>query len=149
MKTCVREKYNILFQWNLVKFIFFLYPWKEKIVSVKIITISLYPVQEKENPPLKISKNASVKKLECPWKSVKKCAWKPLNVSWKKSKKGRKRLSRAFLFSRKKNATKVGKRHDNMFLEVGKNIEKRNHNLYYLKFQILTNPRKNVKSMKT
>ena len=141
MKTCVREKYNILFQWNLVKFIFFLYPWKEKIVSVKIITISLYPVQEKENPPLKISKNASVKKLECPWKSVKKCAWKPLNVSWKKSKKGRKRLSRAFLFSRKKKkATKVGKRHDNMFLEVGKNIEKRNHNLYYLKFQILTNP---------
>ena len=54
-----------------------------------------------------------------------------------------------FLFSRKNNATKVGKRHDNMFLEVGKNIEKRNHNLYYLKFQILTNPRKNVKSMKT
>ena len=103
MKTCVREKYNILFQWNLVKFIFFLYPWKEKIVSVKIITISLYPVQEKENPPLKISKNASVKKLECPWKSVKKCAWKPLNVSWKKSKKARKRLSRAlFIFSGKK-----------------------------------------------
>ena len=54
-----------------------------------------------------------------------------------------------FLFSRKNNATKVGKRHDNMFLEVGKNIEKRNHNLYYLKFQNFTNPRKNVKSMKT
>ena len=134
----------------MVKFIFFLYPWIEKIVSVKILTISLYPVHEKENPPVKISKNASVKNLECPWKSVKKCAWKPLNVSWKKSKKGRKRLSRAlFIFTGKKNATKVGKRHDNMFLEVGKNIEKRNHNWYYLKFQILTNPRKNVKSMKT
>ena len=54
-----------------------------------------------------------------------------------------------FLFSRKKKVSKVGKRHDNLFLEVGKNIEKRNNNLYYLKFQILTNPRKNVKSMKT
>ena len=53
-----------------------------------------------------------------------------------------------FYFHGKKNATKVGKRHDNMFLEVSKNLEKRNNNWYYLKFQILTKPRKNVKSMK-
>ena len=71
------------------------------------------------------------------------------HLGQKKSKKGRKRLSRALFIFTKKNATKLGKRHDNMFLEVGKNIEKRNHNLYYLKFQILTNLRKNVKSMKT
>ena len=149
METCVREKYNLLFPWNLMKFIFFLYPWKEKVVSVKILTISLYHVHEKENPPVKISKNASVKNLECPWKSVKKCAWKPHNVSWKKSKKGRRRLSRALFIFTKKKSFQRGKRHDNLFLEVGKNIEKRNNNLYNLKFQILTNPRKNVKSMKT
>ena len=78
-------------------------------------------------------------------------------VGWGKwgiwDKKSRKKAENGFLgpfyFHEKKNATKIGKRHDNMFLEVGKNIEKRNHNLYYLKFQILTNPRKNVKSMKT
>ena len=72
----------------------------------------------------------------------------PLTFREKSRKKAENGFLGHFLFSRKNNATKVGKRYDNMFLEVGKNIGKRNNNLFYLKFQILTNPRKNVKSMK-
>ena len=86
MEACVREKYNFLFPWNLVNFSF-LVPVKKKISSVKIIKFSLYPSREKENPPVKKSKNASVKNLVCPWKSGKKCAWKRLFLPWKKSKK--------------------------------------------------------------
>ena len=93
MGTSVREKYNLLFPWNLAKFTFFC-TREKNFSSVKIIKISLFSSREKENPSVKKSKNASVKTLDCPWKCWKKCAWKPLLLPWKKSKTGRNWLSR-------------------------------------------------------
>ena len=105
MGTCVREKFSLLFPWKLAKFTFFC-TREKKFSSVKIIKISLFSSREKENPSVKKSKGASVKTLDCPWKCWKKCAWKPLCLPWKKSKKGRKWLSRALLIftEKKKNA---------------------------------------------
>ena len=64
MEMCVREKYNLLFPWNLVKFIFFLDPWKKCL-------------------PWKISKFRyflPVKKKIHPWKNPKVCPWKLLTA---------------------------------------------------------------------
>lgn len=83
MEKCVREKYNLLFAWNFVKFNLFLYPWKKIVFREKYQNI--FPSREKENPPMKKSKNASVKTFDCPWKWSKKCAWKPLFLPWKKA----------------------------------------------------------------
>ena len=67
MGTCVREKYNLLFPWNLAKFTFFC-TREKKFSSVKIIKISLFSSREKENPSVKKSKHASVKTFSCKWK---------------------------------------------------------------------------------
>ena len=60
MGTGVREKYNLLLQWNLAKFTFFC-TREKKISSVKIIKFSLFSSRGKKTHP---------------WKNLKKCPWK-------------------------------------------------------------------------
>ena len=151
--------------------------WKWKHVCVKNITYSFHEIwwslsffctrEKKKSFLWKFSQFhyiMSMKKKIPLWKYLKMRPWKIWNAREKVLKNAReshitflkkikKRQKTAFTgtfyFHGKKKVSKVGKRPDNLFLEVGKNIEKRNNNLYNLKFQILTNPRKNVKSMKT
>ena len=102
METCVREKYNLLFPWNLVKFIFFLYPWKEKVVSVKILTISLYHVHEKKIPLWKYLKMRPWKIGNAREKVLKNVRESHITFREKNQKKAENGFHGHFLFSRKK-----------------------------------------------
>ena len=106
MEMCVREKYNLLFPWNLAKFTFFCTREKKEISSVKIIKFRYSLPVTKKIHSWKNRKIRPWKKWTAPenfGKSVRECHLSFREKSKKKAKNG---FQGHFWFSREKKTLK-------------------------------------------